>query len=166
MYVLTWHFVSRSMVCFGPQWRTSPATSHLPRCVLSEPFYFQPNPCSFITSTSYLKLKIAISYLCALDSCTQLDPFLWWSSNQSLVHGSNARSRGKPRREGSNLVCITIHIIYSIEPCFSKLPDKMKYYKPLFYSAATIIYASFAFRVLRIGLLSRMIKQKRDTRTS
>jgi hypothetical protein len=42
----------------------------------------------------------------------------------------------------------------------------MKYYKPLFYSAITIIYASLTFRVLRLGLLPRMISQKRDPKTS
>jgi hypothetical protein len=33
----------------------------------------------------------------------------------------------------------------------------MKYYKPLLYSAITIIYASVAYRVLRLGLVSRAL---------
>jgi hypothetical protein len=39
----------------------------------------------------------------------------------------------------------------------------MKYYKPLFYSAITIIYASFAFRLCRIGLISRALKPKGES---
>jgi hypothetical protein len=38
----------------------------------------------------------------------------------------------------------------------------MKYYKPLLYSAVSIIYVSFAFRVVRLALIPRMISQKRE----
>jgi len=41
----------------------------------------------------------------------------------------------------------------------------MRYYKPLLYSAITIIYASFAFRVLRLGLISRALKPSSETKT-
>jgi hypothetical protein len=41
---------------------------------------------------------------------------------------------------------------------------EMKYYKPLFYSAVTVIYASFAFRVCRLGLLSRALRPNPETK--
>jgi hypothetical protein len=42
----------------------------------------------------------------------------------------------------------------------------MRYYKPLLYSAITIIYASFAFRVFRLGLISRALKPVRETKSA
>jgi hypothetical protein len=41
----------------------------------------------------------------------------------------------------------------------------MQYYKPLLYSTVAVLYASFAFRVVRLGLLPRMITQEREPKT-
>jgi hypothetical protein len=40
----------------------------------------------------------------------------------------------------------------------------MRYYKPLVYSAIAIVYASFAFRVGRLGLLSRALKPRTEAK--
>jgi hypothetical protein len=40
----------------------------------------------------------------------------------------------------------------------------MKYYKPLVYSAMAVIYASFAFRVGRLGFLSQALQPRTETK--
>jgi hypothetical protein len=47
----------------------------------------------------------------------------------------------------------------------SWVQSMMRYYKPLVYSAIAIIYASFAFRVGRLGLLSRALKPRTEAKT-
>jgi hypothetical protein len=47
----------------------------------------------------------------------------------------------------------------------STLHSMMKYDKPLLYSAIAIIYASFTFRILRLGLIPRTLKPASETKT-
>lgn len=70
---------------------------------------------------------------------------------------------------GVNTALLTFSYTFCLD-CSLKIasvscPFIMRYYKPLLFSAVTIIYASLASRVLRVGMVSRAISQRTNAKS-